>query len=113
MPLPFEFQVVKDIYKLYFSFVVFIEEIKNQLAQMQQGNITDFEIESAKLAIINSFKSNMDTVSGTEGWYIGQMLDKEILTVEQAVDAVIAVSKDDNNFEPTILYVDPGAINVI
>ena len=72
-----------------------IEEIKNQLAQMQQGNITDFEIESAKLAIINSFKSNMDTVSGTEGWYIGQMLDKEILTVEQAVDAVTAVSKDD------------------
>lgn len=72
-----------------------IDEVKNQLAQMQSGNITDFEIESAKLAIINSFKSNMDTVSGTESWYIGQMLDKEILTVEQAVEKVLAVTKEE------------------
>lgn len=72
-----------------------IEEVKNQLLQMQLGNITDFEIESAKLAIINSYKSNMDTVSGTEGWYIGQMLDKEILTVEEAVEKVLVVTKEE------------------
>lgn len=71
-----------------------IEEIKNQLNDMKNGNITDFEIESAKLAIVNSYKSSMDTMSGAESWYINQMLDKEILTVEQAVDKLNAVDKD-------------------
>ena len=37
----------------------------------------------------------MDTVSGTEGWYIGQMLDRNILTVAQAVEMVEAVTKED------------------
>ncbi|MEE1055738.1 MAG: pitrilysin family protein [Acutalibacteraceae bacterium] len=71
-----------------------IEEIKNQLDEMKKGNITDFEIESAKLSLINSYKSVQDTVAGTESWYINQMLDNEILTVEQAVEKLNAVDKD-------------------
>ena len=71
-----------------------IQEVLNQLAEMQKGNITDFEIESAKLAIINSYKSALDTVSGTEGWYIGQMLDNKILTVDEAVDELKKIDKN-------------------
>ena len=71
-----------------------IEEIKNQLVQMQKGNITDFEIESAKLAVADSYKSSQDTMSGTESWYIGQMLDGSILTVEEAVELLNGVTKD-------------------
>lgn len=71
-----------------------IEEIKNQLEDMQKGNISDFEIQSAKLAIVNSYKSAQDTMSGTESWYIGQMLDGEILTVEEAVNKLNAVTKE-------------------
>lgn len=71
-----------------------IQEVKNQLDEMKKGNITDFEIESAKLAIINSCKSTLDTVSGTEAWYIGQMLDKDILTVEEYVEQVNSVDKE-------------------
>lgn len=71
-----------------------IEEIKNQLDEMKKGNITEFEIESAKLSIINSYKSAQDTVTGTESWYINQMLDNEILTVEQAVEKLNAIDKD-------------------
>ena len=71
-----------------------IQEVLNQLAEMQKGNITDFEIESAKLAIINSYKSALDTVSGTEGWYIGQMLDNKILTVDEAVDELKKVDRN-------------------
>ena len=71
-----------------------IKEIKNQLGEMKKGNITEFEIESAKLSLINSYKSVQDTVTGTESWYINQMLDNEILTVEQAIKKLNAVDKD-------------------
>lgn len=33
-------------------------------------------------------------MSGTESWYIGQMLDGEILTVEEAVNKLNAVTKE-------------------
>ena len=36
----------------------------------------------------------MDTVSGTEGWYIGQMLDNKILTVDEAVDELKKVDRN-------------------
>ncbi len=71
-----------------------IAEVSNQLEQMKQGNITDFEIQAAKLAIINGYKSVQDTVSGMESWYIGQMLDKKILTVEECVDILNNVDKE-------------------
>ena len=71
-----------------------MEEIRHQLDEMKQGNITDFEISSAKLALINSYKSVQDTVSGMESWYIGQMLDKKILTVEECVDIINNVDKE-------------------
>lgn len=71
-----------------------IQEVQNQLAEMQKGNITDFEIESAKLAMINSYKSSLDTVSGTESWYTGQMLDNKILTVDEAVSELKDVDKN-------------------
>lgn len=70
------------------------EEIQNQLDEMKKGNISDFEIESAKLAYINSCKSSMDTVSGTESWYIGQMLDGKILTVDEYIEKLNEVTKE-------------------
>lgn len=71
-----------------------VEEIKNQLADMQKGNITDFEINSAKLALANNLKSSQDTLSGTEAWYIGQMLDKKLSTVDEVVNALNSVTKE-------------------
>lgn len=71
-----------------------VEEIKNQLADMQKGNITDFEINSAKLALANNLKSSQDTLSGTEAWYIGQMLDRKLSTVDEVVNALNSVTKE-------------------
>ena len=71
-----------------------VKEINHQLDEMKQGNITDFEISSAKLAIINGYKSIQDSVSGMESWYIGQMLDKKILTVDECVDILNNVDKE-------------------
>ena len=61
---------------------------------MQKGNITDFEINSAKLALANNLKSSQDTLSGTEAWYIGQMLDRKLSTVDEVVNALNSVTKE-------------------
>jgi len=71
-----------------------IEEIKNQLDEMKKGNISDFEIDSAKLAIINGYKSVPDTLSGTENWYFGQLLDENMMSVEECITAIKNVDKD-------------------
>ncbi len=72
-----------------------IAEIKNQLADMQKGEISEFEIESAKLAIINSYKTSQDSIRGIESVYINQLLDKEVLTVDEMIQQLNAVTKED------------------
>lgn len=71
------------------------EEILNQLNILKNGDITDFEIDSAKMSMANSFKTMADTLSGSEGWYITQMLDKELMSPKQAVEKLNAVTKED------------------
>ncbi len=70
-------------------------EILNQIKLMQEGDITDEELEYAKLAIINSFRSSADTVSGMEYWFTSQMLDGGLLSVEQACEKINQVTKDE------------------
>lgn len=70
------------------------KEILNQVKALQDGNLTDFEIDSTKLSVANSFTSMSDTVGGTEAWYITQLLDQEQLSPEEATKRVMAVTKD-------------------
>lgn len=71
------------------------KEILNQVQALQNGELTDFEIDSTKLSIANSFTSMSDTVGGTEAWYISQLLDKEQLPPEEATKRVMAITKDE------------------
>lgn len=48
--------------------------ILKEIEDMKNGEITDFEIEATKLAVVNSFKSSSDSVSGIENWYTGEFL---------------------------------------
>lgn len=48
--------------------------ILKEIEDMKNGEITDFEIEATKLAVVNSFKSSSDSVSGIENWYTGRIL---------------------------------------
>lgn len=48
--------------------------ILKEIEDMKNGEITDFEIEATKLAVVNSFKSSSDSVSGIENWYTGESL---------------------------------------
>ncbi len=69
--------------------------ILNEVEQMKQGNITDEEIESAKLSITNSYTTVTDTSAGTLGWYLSQiMFGEEILTPEEKAQKINGVTKE-------------------
>ena len=68
--------------------------ILEQLQQLKDGNITDFEISAAKLAMTNSFRSVGDTVSGIESWYLSRITEDKISTPEETAKQINAVTKE-------------------
>lgn len=71
------------------------EEILNQINEMKNGNITDFEIEAAKLAVAQSSGMITDSVSGIADFYASQFFDDEILTPEKRAEAIASVTKEE------------------
>ncbi|MBR2109019.1 MAG: insulinase family protein [Ruminococcus sp.] len=69
--------------------------ILNEIDEIKKGNISEFEINSAKLAIVNSFRSIVDTVTGITSWYSTQLMDASVDTPEQAAAKINAVTKDE------------------
>ena len=69
--------------------------ILGEIEELKKGNITDFEINSAKLAIVNSFRSIVDTDTGLASWYSSQLMDSSVDTPEQAAEKINAVTKDE------------------
>ncbi len=69
------------------------DAILAEVEDMKNGKIDDFEIESAKLAIVNSFYEVVDTVSGIANWYSTQLMDASVDTPEQAAQKINAVTK--------------------
>lgn len=66
-----------------------------EITAMQNGDITDEELEATKLSMANSFYSSCDTVGGINSYYLSQMLDGTVYTPQEAVDKVNAVTKED------------------
>lgn len=69
--------------------------ILNEIKSIQNGDITDFELESAKLSVTNSFIESCDTASGIEYWYVSQMLDGKIYSADEACAAINNVTKQE------------------
>ncbi len=69
--------------------------ILNEIEEIKKGNISDFELNSAKLAVVNSFRSIVDTVTGIASWYSTQLMDASVDTPEQAAAKINAVTKDE------------------
>lgn len=65
-----------------------------ELDAIRKGDVTDDEINFAKLSIANDFVSICDTVSGLGEWYVSQLADKELLSVEEAIADFNAVTKE-------------------
>ncbi|MCH5296647.1 MAG: insulinase family protein [Ruminococcus sp.] len=68
--------------------------ILNEIEEMKKGNITDFEMNATKMAIVNSFYSTNDTVGGIEAWYINQLFDEKFQSIEEISNAINAVTKE-------------------
>ncbi len=68
--------------------------IEAEIEAMKQGNITDDEIKFAKLFVANNFVSICDNVGGIAGWYISQLGDGKLLSVEEAIEDFNTVTKE-------------------
>ena len=69
--------------------------ILKEIADMKKGEITDFEIEATKMAVINSFYSSNDTVSGIESWYSSQLFDDSFKSIEELSEEINSVTKEE------------------
>lgn len=68
--------------------------ILKEIEDMKNGIISDFEIESTKLAVINSFYSTNDTVGGIETWYTSQLFDGEFKSIEELSQEINSLTKE-------------------
>lgn len=71
------------------------DEIFAQLDDIRAGNLTDTEIEHARLALRNGYIASRDSAAATESWYISQMFSGQCLSTEEACAALDRVTKDD------------------
>lgn len=69
-------------------------EILHQLDEIKNGNITDEELEHARMAVQNSYNSIGDSAHGVAVWYIDHIIKEDIETPAQALERYLAVSKE-------------------
>lgn len=70
------------------------DAILEQLSVLQNGELTEDEIQSAKLAMSNSFRSVDDSLDAVESWYLGQCFYDTQQTPESAVQEVMGITKE-------------------
>lgn len=69
-------------------------EILNQLKAVQNGEITDEELLSAKLALCNSFRLVSDSLNSVENWNLSQIFYDEPMSPEQSAERLMAYTKE-------------------
>ncbi len=69
-------------------------EIMAQLEEIRNGNVTDEEIQSAVLALENSYTSIGDTVGSYISWFFDCFCRDEYITPEQQLEKLFAVTKE-------------------
>ena len=70
------------------------EAICQQLAALQQGELTEEELLSAKLALVNSQRSVTDSLAAVEGSYLGQAFNGCVLSQEEAVQQILSYTRE-------------------
>lgn len=71
------------------------EEIIRQLELVAEGDFTDEELDSTKMAIVNSLGSVGDTLYSVEGWYMPGILEGKIITPEEDAKDMAAITRED------------------
>lgn len=71
------------------------DEILRQLDAMQNGDFTDVELAQTKLIMNNGLSSVTDSLGGTEGWYLGGILDEEAISPEEDCRQINEITAED------------------
>ena len=66
-----------------------------EIEDMKNGVISDFEIDATKMAVINSYHTSNDTVSGIEAWYSAQLFEDSFKTIEEMAETINAITKEE------------------
>lgn len=72
-----------------------IGEILGQFEEIKQGNISEHEFECSKRSIINYYKQASDSPFSMENYYRSRLVAGISATLEEAIEAVRAVKKED------------------
>ena len=70
------------------------DAVLKEIEDMKNGVISDEEIASAKLSIINFFTTSVDSAKGTQSWYLSEILKGTNISVEERSKMVNAVTKE-------------------
>ena len=72
-----------------------LELIKVQIEDMKNGNFSEEDIENAKIGIISTIKTIDDEQDTGISYYFGQEMTNKNITVEQYIDRINKVTKED------------------
>lgn len=70
------------------------EAVFAEIEEMKKGNITDFEMESAKLSVCDSFRTLDDSVDGIEAWYSSQVFEDRFRNLDEKVQDIMNITKE-------------------
>lgn len=69
--------------------------ILDQLEAVRAGDLTEDEITSARLGIINNYRSLSDSARGLESWYLGRILANDAGTPDSVIADIEKVTKQE------------------
>lgn len=70
-------------------------EILHQLEELKQGKVTDEEFDAAKMSVINSLRTAKDSTAAMESVVVSNLFRKEPMTVDQMIEEIRRVTKED------------------
>ncbi|WP_457942147.1 EF-P 5-aminopentanol modification-associated protein YfmF [Caproiciproducens sp. LBM24188] len=71
------------------------QEILAQLEEIKKGNFDDNELNAAKLALCNGYRTVGDSLGAMEAWYLSQTFAEEIKTPEEAAEDIQWITKEE------------------
>jgi len=69
--------------------------IMNQFKAIENGDISDYEMEATKMSFVTGLKSMQDSQVGMVDFYLSQHLSGEYNSVESFIEKLMAVTKED------------------
>lgn len=85
------------------------DEIKVQMQAIKDGDISEYEYTSTIKSITNSLKAFGDDIGYSADYYLGQLLSKKTVTIDELIKSIEAVTVEDvvkiaQKIEPQTVY---------